>query len=377
MRNIIRLGICVLTCIITTVSYAQSISGKVIDNLGNPIYAATVILQKSDSTFIEAAITDENGLFSFSNIISPYRIVVQHLAFKPISCDNKSQLNPIILDDRLNEISEVLIKSNKPVFKVINNGISIDVVNSILNKEIKSYDVFKKIPGIVINNGNLEILALGSPDIYINGRKVRNLDEAKRLPVKEIDNINLITSPGAEYSATGRAVLEITTLHPEDGFSFQTDAEASVGNLVNHQEGVQLKWKRKKITIGIDYSFKRPFDKYSEYSEKEISSNEPFFFKNTTNKKDRRNINSYGLNIEYELNSNHLIGAYFTGENMGGKVSSNTDIDVSGASNKYQGAQQSYVNLKQSDYFLNTFYRGKFSKYFGADVYFDYIKNRQ
>lgn len=376
MRNIIRLGICVLACIITTVSYAQSISGKVIDNLGNPIYAATVILQKSDSTFIEAAITDENGLFSFSNIISPYRIVVQHLAFKPISCDNKSQLNPIILDDRLNEISEVLIKSNKPVFKVINNGISIDVANSILRKEIKSYDVFKKIPGVVINNGNLEILALGSPDIYINGRKMRNLDEAKRLPVKEIDNINLITSPGAEYSATGRAVLEITTLHPEDGFSFQTDAEASVGNLVSHQEGVQLKWKRKKITIGTDYSFKRPFDKYSEYSEKEISSNEPFFFKNTTNKKDRRYINSYGLNIEYELNSNHLIGAYFTGENMAGKVSSNTDIDVSGTSNKYQGAQQSNVDLKQSDYFLNTFYRGKFSKYFGADVYFDYIKNK-
>lgn len=75
---------------------------------------------------------------------------------------------------------------------------------------------------------------------------MRNLDEAKRLPVKEIDNINLITSPGAEYSATGRAILEITALHPEDGFSLQTNAEASVENLVSYQEGVQLKWKRKK-----------------------------------------------------------------------------------------------------------------------------------
>lgn len=365
-----------MVCTLSTVSYAQSISGKVIDKLGKPIYAATVILQNSDSTFIEAVITDENGSFSFTNALNAYRIVVQHLAFKPISYDNKSLINPIILDDKLNEISEVVIKSNKPIIKVINNGISIDVANSILNKEIKSYDVFKKIPGVVINNGNLEILALGSPDIYINGRKVRNLDEAKRLPVKEIDNINLITSPGAEYAATGRAVLEITTLHPEDGFSFQTDAEASIGNLISHQEGIQLKWKRRKITIGADYSFKRPFDKYSEYAEKEVSDNEPILFKNTTSKKDRKNINSYGLNIEYELNDNHLIGAYVTGENMVGKVSSNTDINVSGASNKYQGTQLSNVDLKQSDYFLNTFYRGKFSKYFGADVYFDYIKNK-
>lgn len=365
-----------LVCTMSTVSYAQSISGKVIDKLGKPIYAATVILQNNDSTFIEAVITDEDGSFSFANTINPYRIVVQHLAFKPVSYDSKNLINPIILDDKLNEISEVVIKSNKPVIKVINNGISIDVANSILNKEIKSYDVFKKIPGVVINNGNLEILALGSPDIYINGRKVRNLDEAKRLPVKEIDNINLITSPGAEYAATGRAVLEITTLHPEDGFSFQTDAEASVGNLISHQEGIQLKWKRKKVTIGADYSFKRPFEKYSEYAEKEISNSEPFIFKNTTSKKERKNINSYGLNIEYELNKNHLLGGYFTGENMVGKVSSNTDINVSGTSTKYQGTQLSNADLKQYDYFLNTFYRGKFSEHIGVDVYFDYIKNK-
>ena len=82
------------------------------------------------------------------------------------------------------------------------------------------------------------------------------------------------------------------------------------------------------------------------------------------------------MNIEYELNSDHLIGAYFTGENMVGKVSSNTGIDVSGASNKYQGTQQSNVSLKQSDYFFNTFYRGKLSKYFGVNAYFDYIKNK-
>lgn len=365
-----------LVCTITTVSYAQSLSGKVIDKLGNPICAATVILQKTDSTLIEAVITDENGSFSFTNIISPYRIVVQHLAFQPVSCDNINLINPIILDEKLNELSEVTIKSNKPIIKVTNNGISIDVANSILNKEIKSYDVLKKIPGVVINNGNLEILALGSPDIYINGRKVRNLDEAKRLPVKEIDNINLITSPGAEYTATGRAVLEITTLHPEDGFSFQTDAEASIGNLISHQEGVQLKWKQNKITIGTDYSYKRPFDKYSEYSEKEISNNEPFLLKNTTSKKEHKNINSYGLNIEYKLNNNHLIGSYFSGENMAGKVLSNTDINASATSTRYQGTQLSNVDLKQSDYFLNTFYRGKFSKYFGADVYFDYIKNK-
>lgn len=106
MKNIILLGICLLGCTITTVSYAQSISGKVIDKLGNPIYAATVILQKIDSTFIEAVITDENGSFSFTNKINPYLIVVQHLAFKPVSCDNTDLLNTIILDDKLNEICD-------------------------------------------------------------------------------------------------------------------------------------------------------------------------------------------------------------------------------------------------------------------------------
>lgn len=72
-----------------------------------------------------------------------------------------------------------------------------------------------------------------------------------------------------------------------------------------------------------------------------------------------------------------MIDYYFTGENIAGQVPSNTDIEVSNATYTYQSTQQSNVSLKQSDYFLNTFYQGKFSKHLGADIHFDYFKIKE
>ena len=55
----------------------------------------------------------------------------------------------------------------------------------------------------------MEVLGKGVPLIYINNRKVRNLDELDRLNSENIKQVELITNPGAEYGASVGAVPEI------------------------------------------------------------------------------------------------------------------------------------------------------------------------
>ena len=59
------------------------------------------------------------------------------------------------------------------------------------------------LPGVLKKqDGTLEVLGKGVPLIYINNRKVRNLDELDRLNSENIKQVELITNPGAEYGAS-------------------------------------------------------------------------------------------------------------------------------------------------------------------------------
>ncbi|MBR3716694.1 MAG: TonB-dependent receptor family protein, partial [Bacteroidaceae bacterium] len=65
----------------------------------------------------------------------------------------------------------------------------------------------------------------GTPLIYINGRKITDASELSRLQSNEIQSIEVITNPGAQYDATVRSVVRIRTIRRQgDGFSFNLNA---------------------------------------------------------------------------------------------------------------------------------------------------------
>ena len=58
-----------LSLIATTVFYdvfAQTLTGKVVDENNEPLAYANVILQKADSTYIDGTVTDTCGVFTLN-----------------------------------------------------------------------------------------------------------------------------------------------------------------------------------------------------------------------------------------------------------------------------------------------------------------------
>ena len=56
-----------LVFILASVTYAQNITGKLVDNNDEPLVGVTVLmLSKADSTYLAGTTTDKDGLFSIT-----------------------------------------------------------------------------------------------------------------------------------------------------------------------------------------------------------------------------------------------------------------------------------------------------------------------
>lgn len=79
---------------------------------------------------------------------------------------------------------------------------------------------------VVSNGGAVEVFGKGAPAIYVNGRKVNNLQDLGQLNSQDIKAVEVITNPSAAYSADVQSVIRIRTKTPKgDGWSgtFRTD----------------------------------------------------------------------------------------------------------------------------------------------------------
>ena len=95
------------------------------------------------------------------------------------------------------------------------------IKGTILGQSGTAQEMLAKVPGMTLKGEDLEVLGKGTPVFYINGRKIQDKDELKRLRSEEIQSVEVITNPGAEYDATISAVVRIKTVRREGtGFGF-------------------------------------------------------------------------------------------------------------------------------------------------------------
>lgn len=126
------------------------------------------------------------------------------------------------------QIKEVVVKASRPISKLNDEGFVTDVKGSILQKLGSAKDVLGMLPGVLNNNGNIEVFGKGTPVFYLNGRMVRNMVEIDQLKSDQIDKIVVVTSPGARYGSSVSSVIKITTVgQPGDGFSL--DNQSTIG----------------------------------------------------------------------------------------------------------------------------------------------------
>lgn len=108
---------------------AQEVKGIVTDRNHQPVEAATVIMQTSDSTFVDGVITDSLGQFSFHHQLDRYRLIFQHVMYKSLIKEYKAteDAGTIMLEAQDYALGEVTVRAERPLVKAENGALIYDV----------------------------------------------------------------------------------------------------------------------------------------------------------------------------------------------------------------------------------------------------------
>ena len=199
--------------------------GKVVDQNGDPVaYANVAVLSKADSTVVCGTVTEEDGSF---NIISNEKdgiMMVAMLGYKTLYLSPVDGIIITLIEDTA-MLQSAIATAVMPKTKLTGEGLQTSVRGSVLENAGTASDVLAKTPGVIKSQNGLEVIGKGSPLVYINGRRVTDSSELDRLQSNEIQSIEVISNPGAQYDATVKAVVRIRTIKRQgDGFGFSLDA---------------------------------------------------------------------------------------------------------------------------------------------------------
>ncbi len=147
------------------------------------------------------------------------------------------------------QLAAVTIKGTRSQFRQKNGGIVARISGTSLEKEPTATEVLAKLPGIFKNkDGKPQAFIGGSPEIYINDRKVQDYSVVENLPVTQIKEVKVIHHPGAEYGNNVGCVLLITTKKNLQGLAIVENSGFLFDSFVSNNHDLDLTYTHGKMT---------------------------------------------------------------------------------------------------------------------------------
>jgi outer membrane receptor protein involved in Fe transport len=214
---------CLLFLGLTTHVFGQTtkISGRILDNKGTPMEAASIGLYDSAGIKVFQTLSDIEGKFMFEKKVTPNAyLIVSFVQFGSrtlfLSASKKNiELGDINLQNNQFSLTEVMVLGKKaPMnFKVDKQVFSAGQFANAANGN--GIDLIKNLPAVSVNGlGEISLRGSGSFQVMING-KPSSGDPSfilAQLSAASIENIEVITSPGATYDADGKSgIINVVT----------------------------------------------------------------------------------------------------------------------------------------------------------------------
>lgn len=315
MRQIVCIGI-MLALLPLTPGMAQKapdfIKGTVLTEEGHPVELANIALMSSDgSTFLYGTCTHADGSFNLQPVSEgKYLLQVSYLGYKPLSqvCSTGDAGRLTLLADTL-MLKETVVTARRPVYRLKGGILTASIPHTLLSNSGSANDVLKHIPGIHRSEESYTVFGKGSPAIYIDNRLIQSSSELDKLNSKEIEKVELITNPGAEYDATVKAVIRIKTLrHNRKGMGIDARTYLSQGKQTSHLEQLNLNYQKQKLSLYGTFYYLRQSVKRKQDVQYDIFSTSEWEIKSHSDLLSKANT-AYGrLGMGYDFAPRHSAG---------------------------------------------------------------------
>ena len=231
---------------------APRYKGTIIDEQGQPIaYANIALLSPQDSTLITGGVSNESGFFVIPCETQPILARISFVGYKTIYKQyNTKELGTIRMQPETMTLKGVTVKGEIPQYKMTTGGMTVDIQNSLLKDVGTADDVLSMLPQVQGSDGNFTVFAKGTPEIYINNKKMQNARELKQLKSTDIKSVDVITSPGARYNAEVGAVIRIKTIRRQgDGMSVEAYSQVKRNNKWTTYDDVTVKHRKGGLEV--------------------------------------------------------------------------------------------------------------------------------
>lgn len=239
---------------------AQTVSGRVVDEAGKPLDAVSVVLQRADSTFVGAVVTDTTGVFCFDPAVFPYRLVLQHLAYAPKEWTGSSEQTgdiPLTANDRA--LQEVVVAAERPLVQVENGKLGYDL--SVLAEQRivnNAFEALAELPGITEKDGTLSLAGASSLTIVLNGKPTTmtasQLETLLRnTPVDRVEKAEVMYSAPPEYHVRGAAINVVLKKATDHSFSGEVSADYRNQYFNDGNANANFRYTTPKLAVDVMY----------------------------------------------------------------------------------------------------------------------------
>ena len=369
---------------------AQTVSGKLIDENSQPLpYANVVLLSLPDSAFVSGTISGEDGSFTLEATSQNQIVKISSIGYKTV-CKPVSPANigivQLVSDAQL--LGEVVVKANLPVTRVKNDALETNVQGTVLSKAGTAEDVLAHIPGLQKKTDGFEVLGKGSPLIYINGRKLRDIAELDQLTSEDIKSVEVVRNPGARYDATVGAVVRIRTVKRQgDGFGVSLRSSYDQSQNSDFVEQADVNYRHNGLDVFAMVRFDKTTSLQNDILEQTVFTDTLWTQKNYQHSNtDSRNIDGR-IGFNYDFNEYHSIGLRYDLSNvLHTDMHSAFDSEIWADGLPYDILHSSIVANAESqpEHQLNIYYAGQIGKgeftwdadYYG-NTYMQYTLNTE
>ncbi|MFD2934882.1 outer membrane beta-barrel protein [Spirosoma flavum] len=252
----------------------SQLSGHLRTSAGQPIpFANVLVVQSVDSLLVKATLTDETGRYQLAiPDTGTYILRLSSLgyqswrspAFELTPAEPRKEFGEQILREDTQQLGEVVIRAQKPLYQQTSEGTVVNVESSVLSKGSSVLQVLERSPGVAIDYRNNTITLNGKSGITVllNGKLMRMSVEQivallNGLSANEVEKIELLATPGARYDAEGSAgVINIvlkTSTKPGTNGTYSLTGGYGVGE--KGAGSVSLAHNLKMVNLYGSYSF--------------------------------------------------------------------------------------------------------------------------
>lgn len=339
--------------------------GTVTTEEGLPVELANVaLLSVGDSTFIQGTCTRPDGSFELSAAAGrEYVLQVSYLGYRTLSkpCTT-GNVGRLVLEAETLALAEAVVTARRPVYKLKGNTLVTSIPHTLLSTVGTAGDVLKHIPGVRLSEDSYSVFGKGTPFIYIDSHLIQNPSELDKLSSEEIEKVELITNPGAEYDATVKAVIRIRTIHRNNnGLSADARSSLTQAKRTSHQEQLNVNYQKHKLSFFSSLYYLQQQVKRNQNVQYEIPSASDWLINSQSAQLTKANMAYAKFGLAYDIAATHTLGAAYEINRMPSNRSSDTS-EYSAKENGTLTDETDYSSLSEQSgttHQANTYYQGQ------------------